>query len=571
MPTHALRKCLLLLALASWSLPAQDQKVVVTGAFHAVSGLSDKAISQAVLTEADAQLVIQSALHIAAPEAAVYYLIHALTYQAGSKSGSVGDQNWYVYYQPWLRRGWLQRAVDPRLAKHFAEARLYGGARVAMVYVHVVTGTSRAMAAIDGSARLQLPPRNAGESDADYIRRIVDTTRADFARLSPIISINRSAANRQQLLMIRKALAAARGATDWYGLETPEMPAVDDTEALRAAAADVPRVISEPQACPALPAQCQVDLSGATEQFLAIRRAVIATHATDATGSPFGPDSRLISQLRFIFHEPGATDQLLPVPDVQSMELHPVDRFLVQKPQSDVLAGVAYEIAITKVVPAPEQNLNAIVGLALGANAGAAKQAPTQTVPIAFAAGGDPFQVLHLPSKMEVSGRSEQQDENGNPTTSELGKNTYQNEKKYWYDFSLALPLQSYNEFRYDQTSNQITAAKIDKKNVWAFLNLGVPRDTSHMEAQYIPTFLYGIPITSQPLHHHIFGGAVGLNLVNVFFGVRLDRKPFDLDFSKPLTGNNVEQKWRTHFTYGINFPVGTIVKALGKKAGSSN
>jgi len=83
------------------------------------------------------------------------------------------------------------------------------------------------------------------------------------------------------------------------------------------------------------------------------------------------------------------------------------------------------------------------------------------------------------------------------------------------------------------------------------------------MKLQVIPVLLYGLPIAGQPLKHHLFAGSIGLNYVNFFVGTSLDEKNFYHDFTKPLTGDNVFQAWRTHLTYGLNFDVGTIVKKL--------
>ncbi len=128
------------------------------------------------------------------------------------------------------------------------------------------------------------------------------------------------------------------------------------------------------------------------------------------------------------------------------------------------------------------------------------------------------------------------------------------------------MPINTYKDVSYDQSSNSITAKTISRTNVWAFFNFGIPRDTKNMNYQLIPTGLYGVPISGQPLKHHIFAASIGLNKVNFFVGVRLDQKNFVHDYSKPLTSANEYQAWRTHLVYGLNFPVSTIVSALTKK-----
>ena len=64
-----------------------------------------------------------------------------------------------------------------------------------------------------------------------------------------------------------------------------------------------------------------------------------------------------------------------------------------------------------------------------------------------------------------------------------------------------------------------------------------------------------------------MFAGSIGLNYVNFFVGTTLDAKNSYHDFSRALTGDNVFRVWRTHLTYGINFDVATVVKALSKSA----
>jgi hypothetical protein len=229
------------------------------------------------------------------------------------------------------------------------------------------------------------------------------------------------------------------------------------------------------------------------------------------------------------------------------------------------LSSLSYRVEITKKTPAPMQNLQDIAGLAFAGHAAVAR-VPVPTAPQVLAAG-EFVAVSHLPSNIAVTAKTTKTEVSGSSKEFEIGKNTFDNEKKYWYDFSLGLPVSNYNEFKYDQAGNQITARTIDKKNVFAFFNAGVKRDTKALQYQIVPTFLYGIPITGQPLKHHIFAGSVGLNWANFFVGVRLDHKPFYTDFTKPLTGENVTNRWRTHLAYGINFPVGTIVGILKKSA----
>ena len=226
------------------------------------------------------------------------------------------------------------------------------------------------------------------------------------------------------------------------------------------------------------------------------------------------------------------------------------------------LVTIGYRIEITKKKPQPLEHLSSIAGLAIGAQAEFSQMMKTVKLrKVGFAAGGV-FSSDYVPSNMDITAAY-----TSDSKEAEIGKQTFLNEGLYWYDFSLALPVKTYNEFRYNQTSGGITVNKIEKVNVWALFNAGKPRDLTKTHLQYIPTFVYGMPIAGQPLKHHMFGGAIGLNRANFFVGVRMDRKVFVTDFTRPLSGSNTFQLWRTHLTYGINFPVGTVVDALKQKA----
>ena len=208
---------------------------------------------------------------------------------------------------------------------------------------------------------------------------------------------------------------------------------------------------------------------------------------------------------------------------------------------------------------APFTNLKQIIGLALGGQSTTTTKFPITLSPTAFAAGGE-FDTTLTTSDIVIAANYSSA---GKDT--QIGTQTYDNEGRYWYDFSLALPIKSYNDIAYDSTANGLTARSIKKNNLYAAFNFGIPRDSKKMKYQLVPVFMYGLPIAGQPLKHHLFAASMGLNYVSFFVGSILDEKNFYHNFSKPLVGDNVFHVWRTHLTYGINFDVATIVKALSK------
>jgi hypothetical protein len=226
------------------------------------------------------------------------------------------------------------------------------------------------------------------------------------------------------------------------------------------------------------------------------------------------------------------------------------------------LATLEYKIAITKKVPAPQQNFNAVLKIA--ANAGPGQFASVATTPQPLCAGRT-FTTSYLPSDMEVTGTS-----GTGQQQKAIGKQTFDNERKYWYDISFALPLKSHNQLALTESA-QLTAKKVQKTDLFAVLNLSLPFDTKKPQAQLFPVLLYGIPITGKPLQHHLVAVAIGLNRVQAFAGVRIDRTvQVSVESSGDVT-TGVEapdpgKKWRTTFTWGINIPVSTVASILKGK-----
>lgn len=233
----------------------------------------------------------------------------------------------------------------------------------------------------------------------------------------------------------------------------------------------------------------------------------------------------------------------------------------------EALSKLTYKATITKKKPEPLQNLEAIAKLA-AAQAGGSRirvSAPPTNLCTAGA-----FVINDLPSDVKVQALVGDGDKQ-----KELGTQTYDNERRYNFDFSLALPLKTRRDVTVDVENRQISAKTIEKTDVFAFLNLSpVPIDTKRVHAQYLPRLVYGMPITGKPLQHHILGLAIGINRGQVFAGWRWDRNEVvsgtEASGSPTITevsqvGTSTE-KWTKAFVWGLNMPVSTVVKALTPK-----
>ena len=456
-----------------------------------------------VLKAEDARILIQSALGIGHPEADRTYIIHAAEYQQGRQTPS--QQHWYVFNPD----GKLKLLKSVNAAATPARDCTTGA---------VDSRVSSPSTAVTNQTELSEDPR--------------------------ILGI-------KKLGMVYLHIAC--------GLPEEQLNAAINSEDVKEKLAKDAKLQSDPLK--------EEDLDPQITSFRAsIRRVRPATLSLPEVNASHGKKEvwQELQVLKWLIdlHDTGISDSVALAAEGR-VKLAPFGGLLVDEVLTK-LVTIGYRIEIAKKKPQPLEHLSAIAGLAIGAQGEFSQMTKIVKLrKVGFAAGGV-FNSDYVPSNMDITA-AYTTGSDGKET--EIGKQSFLNEGLYWYDFSLALPVKTYNEFRYNQTSGGITVNKIEKVNVWALFNAGIPRDLTKTHLQYIPTFVYGMPIAGQPLKHHMFGGAIGLNRANFFVGVRMDRKVFVTDYTRPLSGSNTFQLWRTHLTYGINFPVGTVVDALKQKA----
>jgi len=257
-----------------------------------------------------------------------------------------------------------------------------------------------------------------------------------------------------------------------------------------------------------------------------------------------------------------------------------------------LLNAFSYKIAITKKIPTPLANLRDIIsfsGIAL-AQAGE-KRIEIQLGYFPFA-GGKEFQVEHLPSDMVVSsltadpgnGDTAQTDtQQKDVQQKELSKNTWDNERRYPLDFSLAFPITSYKEATVDLTNGNITAREIKKQRLaamidfspWWLIDRKAGFETKNIQAQLLPVIMGGIPIAGKPLQHPILAAGMGINKAHFFVGTQFNLKR--LPPTAPAAGTAdsatitsppapVTQRWGTQLVWGLDFSVKTITDLLKSK-----
>jgi hypothetical protein len=224
------------------------------------------------------------------------------------------------------------------------------------------------------------------------------------------------------------------------------------------------------------------------------------------------------------------------------------------------LTTLFYTVSVTGKTPAPVENFKHAARLAFAGQS----EAPTRIyvkVERAAVCGGGPMNVKHVPSDLLVTALTKDaQDE-----AVQRSKQTFDNEGKYWWDVSLALPLESRRDLTIDVDAGQVAAKQVDKADLFAVVNVGLPRDTKKVQWQLIPAVVYGLPITGKPLHHHLVGLTVGLNYVQLLGGMRFDRRVEVATSVENGTPIGVEsppagRKWEREWVWGVNVPLRAVV-----------
>lgn len=147
------------------------------------------------------------------------------------------------------------------------------------------------------------------------------------------------------------------------------------------------------------------------------------------------------------------------------------------------------------------------------------------------------------------------------------------NEKKQWWDVSVAVPVKSVNALQYMSSNNTVVPTKIAKQNVFAVADFYLPPiDLAGTTYSMIPHPIGGVSMASQPLHSFIVGGAIGLHFAEVFVASDFVKQQ---SLNGLASGSSATQqqlsaatslKYKAQFLVGINLPVKAAYTALQKK-----
>jgi len=226
-----------------------------------------------------------------------------------------------------------------------------------------------------------------------------------------------------------------------------------------------------------------------------------------------------------------------------------------------------YDFNIEKKTPQNVSNLFGVAQLFLTFPASAAKddfKPARQNV-----WGGDVVDLNYVPSNITITASIVKSVSSG-PVVALDKPKKFDNEGRYWWDVSVAVPVRHISQTQFDTTANTVTAKKVDQQNAFAMLNLyPVPVDIKGNSFTWIPHFIGGVAIAKQPLKKFLLGAGFGPRYANFYVGAIFteEKKPATLKEGDTATAAQLNADLHKHFkpkfSFGFNLPIRGVLESL--------
>jgi hypothetical protein len=147
-----------------------------------------------------------------------------------------------------------------------------------------------------------------------------------------------------------------------------------------------------------------------------------------------------------------------------------------------------------------------------------------------------------------------------------LATQTYTNEKPSYIGLSVAVPLNSYKDLSYDQSSSTFTPKTVNRQNVYVTVDAYLPASEPGLRAfRWVPHPFFGMPIKGQPLKNMMLGLGFGLKWVEPFAGV-----VFNEQQRLPTGATTPTNHWALKGAFGLKISVSSLKTALSSSSKSS-
>jgi hypothetical protein len=223
-----------------------------------------------------------------------------------------------------------------------------------------------------------------------------------------------------------------------------------------------------------------------------------------------------------------------------------------------------YQVEATSKIPAPLRDLF-LVSSAFTAEAVANAKF-----------GVAAFDVPELPSDLSVTAGLATPNPSGVESVTTTGTaQSFDDEGRYFVDFSIGIPLRKMSEAKFDNTNNTVSPATVDKRTMFALIDLyPFRKDVKSTGWDWRPYGVAGLGIGSQPLHRILVAVGWGPKFAQFYVGALFSKQESLATLQAGATATPAQQaadarlKYGTQFAFGINIPV---ARALASLAGGKN
>jgi hypothetical protein len=149
---------------------------------------------------------------------------------------------------------------------------------------------------------------------------------------------------------------------------------------------------------------------------------------------------------------------------------------------------------------------------------------------------------------------------------------TFDNEGKYYYDFSLAVPVRRIGQVKYEATNGSFSPVNFDSTNVFVMADGFIPAaDVKSGNWTRYPHPVAGVAFAKQPLSKILVGGAWGAHFSELYLGILFVKQPRTAANSSSCSNSGASTPAPAPFGYhycrqfsiGLNLPVTGFVNKL--------
>ncbi len=170
------------------------------------------------------------------------------------------------------------------------------------------------------------------------------------------------------------------------------------------------------------------------------------------------------------------------------------------------------------------------------------------------------------------SAQNPKNNQSSNPLAS--GALSIPDEGLYWWDVSVALPVTSFNQLKFDSVNNTLVVKNTNDIKPYALFDTYLGKaDLSLQNAISKPFFAAGLPMAGKPLQKSFFGGGFSIALksfrVQAIAGVRVQKElrnslAAGASATPAQVLANQFSEWHAKLQVMVGFSVGDAVKVLG-------